>query len=195
MDQLIFKARNTTLEMLTDRGYKVLKKLHISKPEFSKIKKFNNYNFFVQHKTKEEILYVIFHTRLKNMSKQEFKTLYLSLVEKKYKFKMILIFPNKNTTLNKEISKPEYNNVTIFLLNELSFNIMKHECMPKKIFILSDEEKENLKQKYNTELKYFNKMFTHDPLARYYDLQQGDVIKIIRKSDITGESIGYRYLI
>ena len=81
----------------------------------------------------------------------------------------------------------------IFLYNELLFNITKHVLIPKNIYILNNDEKEQLKEIYNLKnLKQIPVIKKTDPLSKFYGLNYNDVIKIIRPSNNTGYYLSYR---
>ena len=71
-------------------------------------------------------------------------------------------------------------------------NILDHELIPKHI-LLSEEEKKNVMKMYGVKkINQFPKILKSDPVIRLLGGKSGDLVKIIRKSDITGESIYYR---
>lgn len=67
----------------------------------------------------------------------------------------------------------------------------KHILVPKHMK-LSEKEKEELFKRYNITLKELPQILKEDPAIANLDLKPGDVIKIIRKSQTSGESIFYR---
>lgn len=84
-------------------------------------------------------------------------------------------------------------NLEIFLYNELLFNITKHILIPKNIYVLNNEEKNELKEIYNLKtLKQIPVIKKTDPLSKFYGLDYNDVIKIIRPSNNTGYYVSYR---
>ena len=89
----------------------------------------------------------------------------------------------------------EFNNINIesFVHKELLFNITKHTLIPKNIKILSETEKELLKEKYNLS-NYFNipHINTLDPLSKFYGLVYGNIIRIVRNSSNSGYYTTYR---
>lgn len=74
------------------------------------------------------------------------------------------------------------------------FNILDHTLVPKHI-ILSDKEKEEVLKKYRATLKQLPRILSNDPVAKVIGAKPGDVIKIIRKDPIAGESIYYRVVV
>ncbi len=70
-------------------------------------------------------------------------------------------------------------------------NVSKHVLVPKHIK-LTEKEKKELLEKYNITLRELPKILKKDPAIKHLNLKQGDIIKIIRKSQTAGESIFYR---
>ncbi|MFP4119214.1 MAG: DNA-directed RNA polymerase subunit H, partial [Candidatus Woesearchaeota archaeon] len=67
----------------------------------------------------------------------------------------------------------------------------RHVLVPKHEKI-SDTEKKKLMERYNITVKELPKIPKSDPALVGMDVQQGDVIKIIRNSPTAGETIFYR---
>jgi DNA-directed RNA polymerase subunit H len=74
------------------------------------------------------------------------------------------------------------------------FNILEHELVPKHK-ILSEKEKENVLKKYRATLRQLPRILSSDPVVKAIGAKPGDVIKIIRKSPVSGESIYYRVVV
>ena len=70
-------------------------------------------------------------------------------------------------------------------------NITHHEFVPKHI-ILTNEEQEELLEKYSSTINKLPKILKTDPVARYYGMKQNQVCKIIRKSPEVGNYPYYR---
>lgn len=85
-------------------------------------------------------------------------------------------------------------NTEIFLQEELMINIIDHEIVPKHI-LLSQEDRDMVLNKYNVKKKEMPKIYNSDPIARYYNMQPGDICKIIRPSTRCGQYPTYRLVI
>ena len=75
-----------------------------------------------------------------------------------------------------------------------SFDIFKHELVPKHE-VLSPEELKNLLEKYRVKPYQLPRIRASDTAAIAIGAKPGDVVKITRKSVTAGQSVSYRYVI
>ncbi len=92
--------------------------------------------------------------------------------------------------VRKKVSTTKKENKDDFL------NIIKeHELVPTAR-VMSEEEVKELLKKYNLKSKeQLPKILSKDPLVQICKAKKGDVLEIIRKSEISGESYYYRLVI
>lgn len=183
-----FRVYKTLTEMLSDRNYSISK--DIDYDEFIIMYDENNYDITDD----DEKIHVSFYKDTKAFGKKDLETMVQNVKDmfNNEDINIIIILREKyNVTIEKELLNPLYNNVEIFLFKNLTFNITRHQDMPKHIPLTVDEISEVV-EKYNIPKAQFSKMLATDPIAKYYGVKSGGMFKVIRPSYASGEYITYR---
>lgn len=81
--------------------------------------------------------------------------------------------------------------IDTFQENDLVVNITHHVLVPKHI-VLSKEEKKELLSRYKLKESQLPRVQKEDPIARYFGLKRGQVVKIMRLSPTAGRYASYR---
>jgi DNA-directed RNA polymerase subunit H (RpoH/RPB5) len=204
------KIRNNAIDMLIERKYdkNTLQNLHtFNHAEFIKSYKNNAININVKHEDKNEICIVYFYNyRDKRLKKEDINMIIDSIkgdMKDTFIYNLILVVREKPHSLilkrinsiNNNDEDDDYDlknlNVEIFYHNELIINITKHERVPIHI-VLNESEKNSVLDIYKCNPKQIPQYAINDPIVKYYGLKNGDMFKIIRKSQTSGNSIYYR---
>lgn len=85
----------------------------------------------------------------------------------------------------------EYENVEVFSDVELLVNIVDNYLVPVHI-VLTDDEAQKYMDEYSLKKAEFPRILTTDPIAKYYNIKPGQLVKIIRPSITAGEEIALR---
>ncbi|QKF94069.1 DNA-directed RNA polymerase subunit 5 [Fadolivirus algeromassiliense] len=141
----------------------------------------------------DKIIFIkMFHQKISAISKQSGISDYLN----KYKDKPKLIIVKGINTKAEQSILNNYPKTEIFLENELMINIIDNILVPR--YEILDHETDDFKQfceLYNCKKRNIPKLYSHDPMAKYYNLKKGDIVRIIRASETAGLSSFYRIVI
>lgn len=84
--------------------------------------------------------------------------------------------------------------IEVFEEAELVTNITEHKLI-NKYYVLDDQAKKDLLKMYTVQDTQLPRILVSDPVARYYGLKRGQVVKI-RRSDVTSlDYYTYRYAV
>ena len=103
----------------------------------------------------------------------------------------IVVLKGTTSIARKELESLNPCKIEIFTQDELMVNITEHELVPKHEVLSLDQKHEVLK-KYRVKEFQLPKIQVEDPIARYFGVKKGQVLKIIRASETAGRYVTYR---
>jgi DNA-directed RNA polymerase I, II, and III subunit RPABC1 len=84
-------------------------------------------------------------------------------------------------------------NMQVFKISELQYNVIKHDLVPKHEVISDKEEIDKIVAQFKIKNCHQLPLIKEsDPVARYYAIKPGQLVKITRISPSAGEYILYR---
>ena len=208
-EEQIKLSRKTVIEMLTDRGYQTNQLLSVLPEQLfiNMWSKFTNESNVFDLECEDNVSKRIYVKYIKNHMinvKNKKKEIKLEDVHDKLVQINDLLFDDniiyiicdtKDTNIMEtyESFLQKNKNVEIFDIKRLLFNITKHRLVPKHSKLTDIREINKLKKNLYIDSIYKLPVISKtDPVARYYNLLRGDVVKIIRNSPSYGIHTSYR---
>lgn len=196
--QQLNEIKKNLIKMLVNRGFilkenenkyieKLIKENNDDQEYIINLDNASNYNTTIENK---KILIKIFDYKISSINKTSPVGEFIIKNDKDYK---IIIVQEINQKSENIINN--YNTFTeIFKMKELMINKVDFVLVPQHI-VLTKEEGQAVLDAYCAKKKDMNLIKSNDPIARYYNMKSGEIIKIIRPSIITCETVAYRRVI
>lgn len=101
---------------------------------------------------------------------------------------------NQRARYQVQADQTSYPNTEIFLEKELLINIIDHVSQPK-FTLLNDDDAKLVLDAYHAKRRDIPKILFTDPISCYYNAKSGQLFRIIRPSETSGEAVSYRLVI
>ena len=198
----LYRVRRTVLQILRDRGYMVASAdLEITEEQFRE--KFTDVPMreqlaiLVQKRDDPTDQLFVFWPADPKVGVKPIKRYVERMGEDDVK-RAILVVQESMTAFAKtamlEIMAAQGVTLEQFQEAELLVNITEHVLVPTHE-VLTKEEKAGLLKKYRLKEAQLPRIQLTDPVARYYGLVRGQVVKIVRPSETAGKYVTYRLVV
>ncbi|THH10873.1 hypothetical protein EW145_g1016 [Phellinidium pouzarii] len=196
----LWRVNRTVHELVKDRGFQVSdEEIHMDLDTFKNsyansggAVDRNQLNFFTNHQSDSSDHVFVFFSEEKSVGVKTMRKL-LGILEEKSINKGIIIFPGNMTPSARKVivAMAHQYKLEEFSESDLLVNITRHILVPQHE-VLNPEEKANLLNKYRLKETQLPRIQLADPVARYYGLRRGQVVKITRPSETAGRYASYR---
>ena len=185
-----------TIKMLTERG--ILNEDNVEKNIQKLINIRPDDNIYIinkdKHKEKEkkEIAIKIFNTKITSISKQSIINDFLN---KHQKYHKIIIVKGINTKTSQYITL-KFPETELFLEKDLMINLIDNILVPRyEVLDEESDEYKNFTETQQCKKRNIPQLSINDPMAKYYNLKKGNIVRIIRPSESCGYSPYYRIVV
>ncbi|EIN03698.1 DNA-directed RNA polymerase RPB5 subunit [Punctularia strigosozonata HHB-11173 SS5] len=196
----LWKVNRTIHELVKDRGFQVSDdEIQMDLATFRQAYANNGgsvdrnqLNFFTNSRANPADQIFVFFSEEKSVGVKTMRKL-LGILEEKSIQRGIIIFPGNMTPSARKVivAMSAQFRLEEFSESDLLVNITHHTLVPRHE-VLTPEEKRNLLEKYRLKETQLPRIQLADPVARYYGLRRGQVVKITRPSETAGRYASYR---
>eukprot|EP00037_Helgoeca_nana_P025527 m.281037 g.281037 ORF g.281037 m.281037 type:complete len:220 (-) comp26976_c1_seq24:5437-6096(-) len=201
----LWRVRRTLMQMCRDRGYEVPdEECTMSLEEFGDRFGFGSgtmgedapsrgdLNTTLEHPDEDGVL-ALFFPESKKVGIADVRTILESVNDEAVSGAVVVVQAGMTPSAKKAITDAHHSicKIEAFDEAELIVNITEHTMVPKHKLLTPDEKKELL-ERYKLKEHQLPRIKVSDPVARYYGLTRGQVVKIIRPSPTAGRYVTYR---
>ncbi|RDB25809.1 DNA-directed RNA polymerases I, II, and III subunit RPABC1 [Hypsizygus marmoreus] len=197
----LWKVNRTIHELVKDRGFAVSdEEIYLDLATFKSQYTTNDsgavdrgrLNFYTSSRTNPSDQIFVFFSEEKSVGVKTMRKL-LGILEEKSIQRGIIVFPGNMTPSARKVivAMAAQYRLEEFSESDLLVNIVHHTLVPRHD-VLTPEEKKILLEKYRLKETQLPRIQLADPVARYYGLRRGQVVKITRPSETSGRYASYR---
>jgi DNA-directed RNA polymerase I, II, and III subunit RPABC1 len=193
----LFRVYRTIANMLDKRGYMVPKTLReitpsVFKERFGEYPSRENLTILVEKADDDTNQLFIFFPEDEKVGVKPIKV-YTDRMRAESVSNAIIILRVDITPFAKQAVQEMSDSFRIehFKESELLVDITKHQLVPVHQ-VLTPNEKNELLKRYRLKDSQLPRIQSNDPVARYYGMRRGQVVKIIRPSETAGRYVTYR---
>lgn len=199
----LWRVHKTVHQLVHDRGYVVSQsELDMSLADFcatfapsGAVLDRASLNFLVQHRDDAADRLFVFFPEDLSVGVKPIRT-YLERMNEHSVFRCLVVVRQTLTPSAAKVMTglaPKYI-MEQFSESELIVNITEHKLVPVHV-VLTEEEKKALLARYRLKETQLPRILVTDPVARYYGMRRGQVVKIVRPSETAGRYVTYRLAI
>ncbi|KAF9046862.1 DNA-directed RNA polymerase RPB5 subunit [Hymenopellis radicata] len=196
----LWKVNRTVHELVKDRGFQVSNdELQMDLNQFRETYASQTgsidrgqLNFFTNSVTNPTDQIFIYFSDEKSVGVKTMRKL-LTILDEKSIQRGIIVFPGNMTPSARKVIVQTASQYRLeeFSESDLLVNIVHHTLVPRHD-VLTTEQKKILLEKYRLKETQLPRIQLADPVARYYGLRRGQVVKITRPSETSGRYASYR---
>ncbi|PWN27766.1 putative 25 kd subunit of DNA-directed RNA polymerases I, II and III [Jaminaea rosea] len=198
----LWRVNRTIHELVKDRGFLVADNeidmsLDQFKQDFASSGSVDKakLNFYTHLTTNPEDKILVYYAEDANVGIKAMRN-FINTLELQNISRGILIWSDKMTAAARKVIDAMRQQFRLEDFEEayLLVNITHHHLVPEH-YVMSAEEKRELLQRYRLKDSQLPRIQINDPVARYFGLQRGQVVKITRPSETSGRYCSYRICI
>lgn len=180
----------TIIKMLTYRKWLKQEKLDENIIKIISINSDDNlYKIKLDNYTNDSVIIKLLPQKVTGLNKSSIILDFIKTYKKEHKILVIDDITDKAKQQLQNMPSMEVFNESFLMLN-----LVDYVSSPQYEILTSDESAEFL-ESYHVKKNKLPIIFNNDPAALYLYVKKGDILRIIRNSEITGKSIGYRIVV